>query len=466
MWQFSRFSHNTALITQDGEQISYTELESSGEQLSAVVDGRSLVCILCRNEKGSVLGYTAFLNHGIVPLMVNADIDHEMLEALLDNYMPDYLWLPDETIKEFSSYENIYSSWGYSLLRTGNTHRFPLNDELALLLTTSGSTGSPKFVRQSYKNIRSNCEAIVESLDLNESERPITTMPMNYTYGLSIINSHLWAGASILLTHNTLMQKEFWQLLKDHKATSFGGVPYIYEMLDKLRFFRMDLPTLKTMTQAGGRLSLELHTKFAEYAEHTGRRFFVMYGQTEATARMSYLPYERSLEKLGSIGVVTPGGKFSLIGTDGQEITEPESVGELIYHGDNVTLGYAESGADLIKGDDRKGVLATGDLAKRDTDGYYYIVGRKNRFLKIYGNRVNLDETEALVRTTFGCECACVGVDDKMSIYVTDEEPASKIRSYLCEKTGLNLSAFDVKVVSSIPKNEVGKTLYAALEAL
>jgi acyl-coenzyme A synthetase/AMP-(fatty) acid ligase len=149
---------------------------------------------------------------------------------------------------------------------------------------------------------------------------------MSYTYGLSIINSHLWAGASIVLTQKTLMQKEFWQQFKDYGATSFGGVPYIYEMLEKLRFFRMDLPALRTMTQAGGKLSPELHRKFAEYAQANGKKFVVMYGQTEATARMSYLPAEKSLEKYGSMGIAIPGGEFSLIDVEGNGIKEPEVV--------------------------------------------------------------------------------------------------------------------------------------------
>jgi acyl-coenzyme A synthetase/AMP-(fatty) acid ligase len=220
------------------------------------------------------------------------------------------------------------------------------------------------------------------------------------------------------------------------------------------------------MTQAGGKLSPELHKKFAEYAESTGRRFVVMYGQTEATARMSYLPYEKSLEKCGSMGIVIPGGEFSLIDVNGNTITESENAGELVYKGDNVTLGYAECGADLAKGDERGGVLITGDMAKRDSDGYYYIVGRKKRFLKIFGNRVNLDEAERLIKTAFDCECACAGADDKMSVYVTDAGIIQDVRKFISEKTGLHPSAFDVKAIDAIPKNEAGKIRYHALEEL
>ncbi len=180
--------------------------------------------------------------------------------------------------------------------------------------------------------VKIDCAAsIVQYLHLDETERPITTLPMNYTYGLSIINSHLMVGATILLTEKGLMQKEFWTFFKEQEATSFGGVPYTYEMLERLRFFRMDLPSLRYFTQAGGKLAPERHRKFAEYAQKRGKKFVVMYGQTEATARMGYLPPERALDKCGSMGVAIPGGRMWLRDVDGSRITEPRIVGELLH---------------------------------------------------------------------------------------------------------------------------------------
>jgi len=463
VWNFSLFSGSIAAIDENGNTYSYNDLQTEGEKLAKAIDGRSLVFCVCTNEIGSLLGYTAFLNNGIVLVMLDSGINSESFNALLEEYKPDYLWTPTR-MASMGDYACTWSVWNYSLLKTEYNHAFALKDSLALLLTTSGSTGSPKFVRQSYNNIVANTVSIVQYLELNASERPITTLPMSYTYGLSIINSHLWVGASIILTQKSLMEKKFWEQFKDYGATSFGGVPYTYEMLDKLRFNRMDLPSLRTMTQAGGKLSPELHKKFAEYAEQTGRHFVVMYGQTEATARMSYLPYKKSLEKYGSMGIAIPGGEFSLIDISGNTITESDVVGELVYRGENVTLGYAESGSDLSKGDDNGGILVTGDMAKRDIDGYYYIVGRKKRFLKIFGNRVNLDEAEGLIKAAFDTECACSGVDDKMSVYLTDYAIIQDVRKYISERTGLNVSAFEVKVIEKIPKNEAGKTLYSALE--
>ncbi len=463
IWDLAKHGDRTALVNESGTRLSYAELNSSAGALAEVIGHRCLVFALCRNEIGSVLGYTAFLNYGIVPVMVNSHLDTVLLGNLLATYRPEYLWVPEDQRDQFPDMEETYEAHGYALLKTNFSEQYPLFDELALLVTTSGSTGSPKLVRQSYTNILANAQSIAEYLKLDETERPITTLPMNYVYGLSIINSHFLVGAALLLTDKGLMQKEFWNFFREAEATSFGGVPYTYEMLDKLRFFRMNLPSLRTVTQAGGKITPELHEKFALWAAETGRNFVVMYGAAEATSRMGYLPPEKAVEKKGSMGIPIPGGKFSLIGTDGKQITAPFTTGELVYEGKNVTLGYAECGGDLILGDERHGRLETGDMAQFDTDGCYYIVGRKKRFLKIYGNRVNLDEIDRMIRTEFGIEAASAGKDDHLYIFVTDEKKAEPVREFVTGKTRLNPAAFRVTVLSEIPKNDAGKTLYSEL---
>jgi acyl-coenzyme A synthetase/AMP-(fatty) acid ligase len=464
MWDLSRYSQNVALKDEFGTSVTYGELIETGKALTEAVGGRCLVACLCRNTIGSVVGYVTFIQNRITPIMLNAHLETELLHSLLDKYCPRYVWIPSEMKGEFGDCREVYEGYDYSLMRTAYGTSFPMNDELALLLTTSGSTGSPKFVRQSYDNIRANTESIVEYLALDETERPITTLPMNYTYGLSIINSHMFVGAAILLTDKSLMQKEFWSFFKEEGATSFGGVPYTYEMLKRLRFMRMELPSLRTMTQAGGKLTPELHEEFAQYADAQGKKFVVMYGQCEATARMGYLPADKAVQKKGSMGIAIPGGKFTLTDVNGDAITTPNVTGELVYEGANVTLGYAESGEDLILGDERHGRLATGDMAHFDEDGFYYIDGRKKRFLKIYGNRVNLDEVERLIKGEFdGIECACAGVDDHMSIYLTDETYAVKVKNFVAEKTRLNHAAFKTVIIDEIPKNDAGKTVYAKL---
>ena len=464
MWDIKKYGRATALIADTGEVLTYEELNNISEVIGEKTRERCLVFSLCTNTIGSVVGYVSFMQNNIVPVLLNAQLDRALLENLMAAYCPRYIWVPEDMVKEFAGCEEVYKAYGYSLLKTAYNTEYPLYEELALLLTTSGSTGSPKFVRQTYTNVLTNAKQIAEYLELDSTERPVTTLPMNYTYGLSIINSHLLVGATILLTDKGLMTREFWQFMKEEKATSVAGVPYTYEMLDKLRFFRMDLPYLRYMTQAGGKLSPELHKKFAEYAIANGKKFIVMYGACEATARMGYLPADRSLEKYGSCGIAIPGGTFSLIDENDNIIDVADVTGELVYEGPNVTMGYAECGEDLIKGDERNGRLATGDMAKRDEDGFYFIVGRKKRFLKIYGNRVNLDEVDRLIKAEFNfIDCASAGVDDHMYIFVTDEDVIEPVRKFIADKTKLNHTAFNVIKIEEIPKNDAGKTLYKEL---
>lgn len=463
IWNLEKYKANTALIDDKGNTMSYGELKAEADTLADRIGRRCLVFSLCSNEIGSVLGYTAFINNGIVPVMINAHLEETLLQNLLDTYSPEYIWLPKNQAEQFSGMTSVHEAHDYVLLKTGYEKKYALYDELGLLITTSGSTGSPKLVRQSYTNVLDNAQSIAEYLKLDETERPITTLPMNYVYGLSIINSHFLVGAALLLTDKTLMQKEFWSFFKEAGATSFGGVPYTYEMLDKLRFYRMDLPSLRTMTQAGGKITSELHEKFAVYAAEHGKNFVVMYGAAEATSRMGYLPPEKAVEKKGSMGIPIPGGKFHLIDANGKSITEPYVTGELVYEGRNVTLGYAECGDDLIKGDERLGVLETGDMAQFDSEGYYFIVGRKKRFLKVYGNRVNLDEIDRLIKAHFEIDTASTGVDDHVYIFVTDQDMQKPVKDFIVMKTRLNQAAFQVMVIDEIPKNSSGKTLYKEL---
>ena len=270
-------------------------------------------------------------------------------------------------------------------------------------------------------------------------------------------------GATILLTSKSIMERDFWPFLQEFKASSISGVPYTFEILKKLRFFNSNKNFIKTITQAGGKLNNELNKEISQYCHKFNKNFFVMYGQTEATARMSYLPPNYSLSKIGSIGIAIPGGEFYIIDDCNEVILENEIVGELVYKGDNVSMGYALCGEDLIKGDENNGVLHTGDLAKRDNDNYYYIVGRKKRFIKIFGNRVNLDEIERLVKDIIP-DCACTGEDDFMSVYINNDSYIENVRNLISSKIGIHHTAFSVNYIDNIPKNSSGKTIYSLLK--
>lgn len=441
-----QFGDKVALETASAV-FSYAELDAMAKKFVENIPERSLVFLICKNCPEVVSAYVGCLQKRIIPILIGDSVHQDLFAELKRKYQPNYIWSPGEQ--------------GYELIDCGSEVHAS-NDELALLITTSGSTGSPKFVRQSYKNIQANVTSIVDYLKISSDDKAITTLPMNYTYGLSIVQSHLMAGATLILTDLTLFSKDFWTLIKEKQATTFGAVPFSYQMLDRLRFLNMELPSIRYLTQAGGRLDKSLHEKYAKGLQEKGKSFVVMYGATEATARMSYVPAEKSLEKAGSIGIAIPGGRFELIDDNGSVVDSPENVGELVYYGDNVTLGYAESLEDLCKGDDNQGRLFTGDVAKFDEDGFFYVVGRKKRFLKLFGNRVNLVEVESLLAGK-GFECACVGEDDLMRIYSTSDS-CKEIVDFVTSITGINRVAFKCIHIDSLPRNASGKILYSELK--
>jgi len=464
----------TAYIT-SRETVSYKEMYERANTIASYIPERSLVFFIATNTSESLEAYVGFLNKHVIPLMIPSTLDTKLMVKLLDDYQPEFIWCP----RSYALLENtdlLFSYGSYSLYITRYNNRIIPDAELALLLSTSGSTGSPKYIRLSYRNIKSNALSIADYQSLSSKDRAITTLPLSYSYGLSIINSHLLVGASIVLTDSTLFDKEFWCLLQNNRVTNFGGVPYTYTMLKRLRFEQMALPSLRFISQAGGRLGFELHKEFAGICANKGIDFFVMYGQTEATARISYLPASVSSEHIDKIGIPIPGGRFELIDVDGSLITRPDISGELIYYGDNVALGYALDRKDLEKGNEWNGRLETGDIATFDEKGFFRIVGRKKRFLKIYGNRVNLDEIENLL-LSHNVVAACTGQDDAIQVFVeSSKNPEAQnrhslnspkeIQHFLAELTGLHTAAIFVSFLETLPRTDSGKLSYVELEAL
>ncbi|CCH27480.1 AMP-binding protein [Actinosynnema sp. NPDC047251] len=337
--------------------------------------------------------------------------------------------------------------------------------DLAVLLPTSGSTGNPKFVRLSRAALLANAEAIAEVLAIGPDEVAPTTLPLHYSYGMSVLNSHLLRGATVLLEGSGVVARPFWDAVAEHGATSLAGVPYHYEMLRRLKFDPAKYPTLRTLTQAGGRLRTELVTEFNDRMIAVGGRMFVMYGQTEAAPRMATVPAERLADKLGSAGRALPGGSFAVRLADGSEVVTPDVVGEIVYRGPNVMMGYAEAEAELALPDQVGGVLATGDLGYLDAEGYLYVTGRSKRIGKVFGNRVNLDDLERLVKQ-FGV-AAAVPAGDKVVVWLdgATKDGCKAAAKALAEALHLHVTGFDVRPVDGFPLLASGKVDYRSLEA-
>ncbi|CAN5519674.1 AMP-binding protein [soil metagenome] len=433
-----------ALLSAEGV-VTYAELAS---RVRATADWlgaeRRLVLVTGENAVEPIVTYLAALTSGH-PVLLAPGSDTLTLEALTADYDPDVVAGP-------------VGGWHPIERRQESAH--VLHPELAVLLSTSGSSGSPRLVRLSHDNVRANAESIAQYLEIRESDRAATTLPLHYCYGLSVLHSHLLRGAGVLLTDLSVVDPCFWELFRSHGITTLAGVPHTFELLDKVGFADFDLPSLRYVTQAGGRMAPERVASFAELGQRRGWDLFVMYGQTEATARMAYLPPELATEHPAAIGVPVPGGSIRVEPVPGYE----EGVGELVYTGPNVMLGYAERPTDLAQG---RTVLElrTGDLARRTPDGLFELVGRLSRFVKVLGLRVDLQRFEAALEG-LSEPASCAEIDDELIVVVQGQPDTEKVRRHAAAAAGLPASCVRALMVDELPRLASGKLDHRAVTLL
>ena len=460
--EIDKYKNNIALITEK-ENITYGSIIEYSNKFFNKIKERSLVLIKCQNSLEIIIAYIAFSRLNCPIILIDNNLVSQGYEEIIEAYKPDYIFQNKKNKKNNINYTHLSNFGLFELLENQKKIKNLINENLSLLIPTSGSMGSPKFVRQSYQNIMTNIEQVTQSLNVKASDRSITTMPLNYTYGLSIVNSHLFNGASIIVNNHTLIDKSFWNILNNKKASNFGGVPFMYEILDKIGFEKKIPGSLEYITQAGGKLSKELLDKFIQISKNNNLKFITMYGQTEATSRMSYLDCNFLEKKIGSIGKPVKDGKFTIQDNKGKIIENSNETGELIYEGKNVSMGYAINYLDLGKDDDNKGKLFTGDLAQKDNDGFYYIVGRIKRISKVFGTRINLDDLEILLKN-WGYECVCTGNDKLLNFFIINDFNNEKMTDRISKNIGIHKSAIKLNKIKNVPRNKIGKTLYSELK--
>lgn len=469
-WQLKVASPHTQVACTDGRErsLTYQELNDWVDQICVSVESngqRQLGFLFSANTLEWLCTYLACLRTGHVPLLLPSDLETGLADQLIGIYQPAWIWRqhsgqeePQESVRPANSALAAFD-WREPTTRTA------LHPQLGLLLSTSGSTGSPKLVRLSYSALAANARSIADYLNIQPQDRALTTLPPSYSYGLSVINSHLAAGATLVMNNVSLMSRDFLRIVQQEKVTSLAGVPTWYQMLLRTGFDKADTPSLRVLTQAGGRLDERTKRAILNFAEAKGLRFYVMYGQTEAAPRMSYVPPEALAGKLNSIGIAIPGGSLQL----------DNETSELIYSGPNVMMGYAESQGDLAKGDELAGVLRTGDIGTVDEQGFFTITGRLKRFIKLSGNRYGLDEIEMQLTNLTKSNVAVAGRDERLGIWIesnvdvegqgVDQDKLSVTKTFLQEKFGLHHTLFRVHLLSTLPLLSTGKKDYAALIA-
>lgn len=420
-----------ALVDPDGRRLTYLELAHEADRLASCLScsPRGLVMLDVGHGFATIAAYLGALRAGHVVLVVDGD-NLGLVQALRSTYQPNF---------ESMGGAGEFVACDAPLAR-------PMADDLALMLSTSGSSGSPKCVMLSYAGLKANALAIAQYLTLQASDRALLTLPLHYVYGLSVLHSHLAIGASLVTGQQSLARSETYRLIDRLAVTNFPTVPLSFDLLEQVGFRDQDHPSLRFVTQAGGRLDPAVVRRYAAWAQACGKRFYVMYGQTEAGPRISWLPPELAVTHPESMGVAVPGGAIDIVDERGQCVADGV-VGELVYRGPNVMLGYATGPTDLAT-PVRPDRLVTGDFGFRNEGGLHFIVGRRSRFSKIYGKRLNLDEVEGWLRVE-GHAAQVVSDDRKLYLIFEGTVPSAIACETISEQ--FDLAARDV-VLLACPK--------------
>ena len=415
---------------------------------------RGVAAILCDRGIETITAYLGALRQGIVPLLLDAELRDEALKRTIADHRTDYIFAPQS--RSLEGYTPLIHAGDSVLLERTSQDGIVPHPDLALLLPTSGSTGDSKCVRISHDALNACTLAICDYLAMNSARRCILALPLHYSYGLSVLNITIASRASMVLTDRSILDRAFWQQVEDKGITDFSGVPFMYETLRRMKFTPGVLAALQCVTQAGGRLDPRITKHFRELFAAAGIRYFTMYGQTEASPRISYLPPEKAEEKEGSVGIPISCGQARIA-----ETGAASGEGELLYVGRNVCMGYARRREDIALGDELQGRLLTGDQARIDDDGFIYIVGRRKRFIKLHGISVNLDHVESILKG-YDIACAVVGGDNRIVICYCDK-PAEFLSEIVTRNFNFHPSTVRYIVIDAVPLNASGKPDYMAL---
>jgi acyl-CoA synthetase (AMP-forming)/AMP-acid ligase II len=447
------------------EAVRAVSLGLAGELAS---ERKRLVFLLCGANSETVVGLLAAAAAGHATALIDPTLAEDRLKCLIDVYQPDIVLGPRDIGEKLRSVAGASCSlkseagaieW---FERKAEPPAAPIEPAVALLLSTSGTTGSRKYVRLSRDAVAANARQIARALAIDERSVGIAHLPLHYSYGLSVVTSHLAVGGRICLINDSITSPSFWSKIASAGGSHFPGVPFHYAALARLGPGLIP-DSVKVFTQAGGALDLRIQTKIHEWAAERGGRFFVMYGQTEASPRMATLSHEDHARKAGSVGVALAGGRLSIVDDNGAALPAG-AAGTVVYEGPNVMLGYATSRAELADGDEMKGRLETGDLGRLDADGFLYLTGRAKRFAKIAGYRLGLDEIEQELFSV--CPVACLDLGEKIAVaHEQESETALKARvRELADGYKVPPSSFALRKVEEIPRGASGKIDYARLK--
>jgi acyl-CoA synthetase (AMP-forming)/AMP-acid ligase II len=453
-----------AVHLEDRTTLTYGELADLVGEFESALHNNGKALVLCAGDRDlpTLLAYLAALRLGHVVAFLPASTE------IISAYQPEF-------VVPAPGAQNGLANLGYrpaatpvagaTIFRRENAQAAgEIYTGTALLLATSGSTGSPKTVRLSYSGLADNTAAVIRALGITAAECAPTTLPITHAYGLSVLNTHLLAGAGVVLSGGSPLALATWDRLVRSGATSFAAVPMTYGALGPAHVRLLDRSKVRTMTQSGARLGDDLTMRLARMMEQRDGRFFVMYGQSEATSRIARLDPADLPGRLGSVGTAVPGGTITIRSAPPHARTVPGE-GAVHYEGPGVMLGYGTGRADLCRGPEVD-VLDTGDLGYL-REGYLYLTGRAKRIVKVLGVRTSLDDLERLVERPGHPAAVICGVDDVM-VLAGAGDPAvhEQQRQQLVESLGVPSRQVVFRHVGRLPRTPGGKVDYRALAAV
>lgn len=424
------------------------EVAAAAERVVAARPG--LVALRSAHDMPTVVAWLGAFEAGCPVLWLDPAEGRPALERLLDAYRPGLVVLGardhDAPVAGYAE-----TPWPGARAWRATGDEPPPHPDLACLLSTSGSTGSPRVVRLAREAVAANAAAIVTALGLRPDDTALLSLPLAHAFGLSVLNSHLLAGGTLVLTRSGLLQADYWRLARDERVTCLPGVPWTFELLARLDPEQVLPARVRLLAQAGGRLAPALARTLRDLMRARRGELRVMYGQTEATARISAWPADIDDDKLASVGRAIPGGRLGV---------DPAG-GEVLFRGPSVMMGYADGRAALARPAEID-ELRTGDLGHVDGDGFLFLTGRLRRIAKLAGRRLNLDDVEALVA---GFPAAAIEHEGRLRLFVegASAHDAATIAGALGRRLGLDRGWIEAVPVARLPRTSSGKLAYGAL---
>ena len=463
---FLKFKNKIAIFDKTYSNLTFQQVINQTNDLKKVIKSRSLILIISENTIGSLIAYIFCLINNHVAIIIDYKTENHNLIKIFQKYQPNYIFLSK---KRFSFLKKKCLKKKYLfdqiLIKNKVSRKVNLNKDLSLLLSTSGTMGSIKFVKLSKKNLKHNTDSIIKYLKINKNDSAIINLPISYSYMLSIINTHLEVGASIVISKNSIIEKDFWNIYKSHKITSFNGVPFTYEILNKIGINNIKSKSLRYLTHAGGKIDNKSLTKLLNFCSKNKLKFFSMYGQTEASPRISYLDPKFSKNKLGSIGKGLKENKIYIVNENNKKISKPFTEGEIVCVGKNIFMGYSKGLGDLIKPSETNYSLKTGDLGYFDKEGFFYISSRLGKIAKIFGYRVDIEALENAMNKK-GFKVVCLDNKNKISVFTEKKYNKNLLIQTISKISNLNIRSFSMIKLKYFPRTSNNKISYNELKKI